>query len=235
MPDLFSAHHTSKTSLKAFYNPELTRARTNIAQMLEIAFNTYRDESFTMRSITDRINAMGFPKKLNYKQVQPRISELLANNKIYRTGKTIQENNIHVALMKFGHGNYVKRKTYFQIYQEEVEKRVNPDVVILIKKEVDRLFKYNKNKTSTPKPTITTIIDEDKIFLLSKEWLDSPNVLNTCYDKNSSTFQVQMKNFTTYQYFDVPIAKWEESKVAPSIGSWMHRNLKGFYRYARIT
>ena len=72
--------------------------------------------------------------------------------------------------------------------------------------------------------------------------VDSSNVSGIGYDTESQTLAIEMLDNHLYYYLDVPIehyngllncknaGRWEIS----SIGSYLHRNLKGSYRYVRI-
>ncbi len=62
----------------------------------------------------------------------------------------------------------------------------------------------------------------------------SSNVSKIGYDSDNSILEVQFLNGSIYQYFNVPGHIWESFKQADSIGSFLHQNIKGQYRYARI-
>lgn len=62
----------------------------------------------------------------------------------------------------------------------------------------------------------------------------SSNVEAIGYDKDSQTLQVEFKNGSVYQYFDVPENVFNELRDAGSIGGYLASNIKGIYRYSRI-
>lgn len=69
---------------------------------------------------------------------------------------------------------------------------------------------------------------------LFKDWSDSPNVAWTKYYEDKTIMEVAFQNGSVYQYLDVPMSIWDNSIVCPSIGSFMHRNIKGVFRYSRV-
>jgi hypothetical protein len=62
----------------------------------------------------------------------------------------------------------------------------------------------------------------------------SSNVARISYEEKSSTLEVEFHNGSIYQYYDVPEQIWEAFKAADSKGQFIHQNLKGQYRYARV-
>lgn len=62
----------------------------------------------------------------------------------------------------------------------------------------------------------------------------SSNVARISYDETTSTLEVEFLNGSVYQYYDVPNRIWEDFKSAGSKGQFIHQNLKGQYRYARV-
>ena len=62
----------------------------------------------------------------------------------------------------------------------------------------------------------------------------SSNVASIGYDDESKTMEVAFHNGATYQYFDVPGSVFENFRNAESQGNFLHREIKGIYRYARI-
>ena len=67
-----------------------------------------------------------------------------------------------------------------------------------------------------------------------KEWADSPNIEYTLYSLDDNVLEVKYKDNNVYQYANVPLKIWEQLIKAPSIGSWMHRNLKGKFGFVRV-
>ena len=64
--------------------------------------------------------------------------------------------------------------------------------------------------------------------------VDSSNIAAVGYDVGSSTLQVEFNNGTAYQYFDVPEHIFEGLRDSDSVGSFLHANIKGNYRYSKV-
>lgn len=62
----------------------------------------------------------------------------------------------------------------------------------------------------------------------------SSNIEAIGYDENSQTLQIEFKNGSIYQYFDVPENIFNELRDAGSIGGYLAANIKGTYRYSRV-
>lgn len=70
---------------------------------------------------------------------------------------------------------------------------------------------------------------------LVKYWPDSPNVERTTYSEELLILEVEFKNKSIYQYRDVPITLWRSLEKAVSIGTFLHREVKGNFRYSRVS
>lgn len=64
--------------------------------------------------------------------------------------------------------------------------------------------------------------------------VDSSNVESVGYDEDSSTLQIEFKNGSTYQYFDVPEDVFIGLRDADSVGRYLTAMIKGTYRYSRV-
>jgi hypothetical protein len=66
--------------------------------------------------------------------------------------------------------------------------------------------------------------------------VSSDNILAIGYEAASLTLQVEFKDGHVYQYFDVPMAVYEEFMNPPggSHGKYLAAHIKGQYRYARL-
>jgi len=64
--------------------------------------------------------------------------------------------------------------------------------------------------------------------------VSSSNVGAIGYDENNQALYVSFLNNTLYVYKGVPIGEFEGLKNAPSIGSYLHRNIKNLFPYERI-
>ena len=62
----------------------------------------------------------------------------------------------------------------------------------------------------------------------------SSNVDSIGYDENTQELYVRFLNNSLYVYKNVPKIEFEGMKDAPSIGSYIHRNLKNVYAYERV-
>lgn len=62
----------------------------------------------------------------------------------------------------------------------------------------------------------------------------SSNIEAIGYDAGSETLQVEFKNGSTYQYFDVPERVFEELRDAGSVGAYLSSNIKGVFRFSRV-
>lgn len=63
--------------------------------------------------------------------------------------------------------------------------------------------------------------------------VSSSNVESVGYDEDSGTLEVEFKNGTLYQYFDVPQGTYDGLVSADSVGGYLAANIKGVYRYSR--
>ncbi|MGY1889303.1 KTSC domain-containing protein [Pseudomonas jessenii] len=63
--------------------------------------------------------------------------------------------------------------------------------------------------------------------------VSSSNVESVGFDEDSETLEVEFKNGTLYQYFDVPKNVYEGLVGADSVGGYLAANIKGVYRYSR--
>ena len=64
--------------------------------------------------------------------------------------------------------------------------------------------------------------------------VDSNNVRAVGFDDAPNTLQVKFLNGSLYQYFDVPRHVFDELLAAGSVGSYLHRTVKGVYRYSQV-
>jgi hypothetical protein len=64
--------------------------------------------------------------------------------------------------------------------------------------------------------------------------VDSSNVAAVGYEEDSQTLQVEFNNGSTYQYFDVPQAIFDDLLGASSVGQYLNKIVKGTYRYSRV-
>lgn len=64
--------------------------------------------------------------------------------------------------------------------------------------------------------------------------VSSSNVDSIGYDDATQTLRIDFLNGTAYIYKGVPRVEFDGLQSAPSIGSYLHRNIKNMYPYERI-
>jgi len=67
----------------------------------------------------------------------------------------------------------------------------------------------------------------------TKQTPDSSQIKSIGYDSESKVFEVIYKNGAKYHYSNVSPELWEEAKTAPSIGKFVHANIKS-HEYKKI-
>ena len=68
------------------------------------------------------------------------------------------------------------------------------------------------------------------------DWFETPessNIARFRYETETLTFEIEFKDGSIYQYFDVPEPVHDAFCQAASKGKFLHQNLRGVYRYAR--
>lgn len=69
---------------------------------------------------------------------------------------------------------------------------------------------------------------------IEKEYVVSSNVEAVGYDEDTQTLRVWFINGSVYDYSGVGIMEYEGLKNAPSVGSYLHKNIKGQYAYQKV-
>lgn len=69
---------------------------------------------------------------------------------------------------------------------------------------------------------------------MNRESVSSSNVESVGYDEESQTLEIEFKNGSTYQYFDVPLNIYTGLIHADSVGGYLAEIIKGSYRYSRV-
>ena len=64
--------------------------------------------------------------------------------------------------------------------------------------------------------------------------VSSSNLNSVGYDEQSMTLEVEFKDGTLYQYFDVPTAVHQELLGAGSVGQYFAQNIRNSFRYSRL-
>lgn len=69
---------------------------------------------------------------------------------------------------------------------------------------------------------------------INKEYISSSNVEAVGHDEESETLRVWFLNGSIYDYSGVNSMEFEALRDAPSVGSYLHRNIKGQYPYEKV-
>lgn len=62
----------------------------------------------------------------------------------------------------------------------------------------------------------------------------SSNVDSIGYHPDTQTLRVRFNNGSVYEYMNVPPMEFEQLRTAPSVGSYLNRNVKGNYPYQKV-
>jgi hypothetical protein len=63
------------------------------------------------------------------------------------------------------------------------------------------------------------------------EFPGSSNLMSATYDPDVENLEVQFNDGSAYTYFSVPASIYRGLSLAPSAGSYFHRQIKGRYAY----
>ena len=69
---------------------------------------------------------------------------------------------------------------------------------------------------------------------LERQPVRSSSVASIGYDGGARVLEVEFSNGSVYQYVDVPTGVYESLMQAPSIGRYMHANVRDRYRYTQV-
>lgn len=69
---------------------------------------------------------------------------------------------------------------------------------------------------------------------IEKEYVSSSNIEAIGYDEDTETLRIWFLNGSIYDYSGVKLMEFEGLKNAPSLGSYMHQNIRGQYPYEKI-
>lgn len=69
---------------------------------------------------------------------------------------------------------------------------------------------------------------------IEKEQVSSSNVEAVGYDEKTETLRVWFLSGSIYDYKGVRKMEYEALRDAPSVGSYLHRNIKGQYAYEKV-
>lgn len=69
---------------------------------------------------------------------------------------------------------------------------------------------------------------------IEKDYVSSSNLEAIGYDEDTETLRVWFLNGTAYDYSGVGLMEYEALRDAPSVGSYLARNIKGQYPYEKV-
>lgn len=69
---------------------------------------------------------------------------------------------------------------------------------------------------------------------IEKEYVSSSNIEAVGYDGDSQILRIWFLNGSTYDYSGVGSMEYEALRDAPSVGSYLHQNIKGQYPYEKV-
>jgi len=64
--------------------------------------------------------------------------------------------------------------------------------------------------------------------------VDSSNISSIGFDEDSNTLEVEFRSGAIYQYFDVPLAVYQDFLDSPSKGQYYAQHIKGYYRFVKV-
>lgn len=67
-----------------------------------------------------------------------------------------------------------------------------------------------------------------------RQHVSSSNIRSIGYDPDSTTLEVEFHGGRIYHYYNVPEYIYNGIMSAGSKGSYLHRNVKGRYRYRQV-
>jgi hypothetical protein len=69
---------------------------------------------------------------------------------------------------------------------------------------------------------------------MQRQAVSSSTIAEIGYDEPRRILEIQFRNGTTYQYFDISPQEHQGLMAAGSQGQYLNANIKGKYRYARV-
>lgn len=69
---------------------------------------------------------------------------------------------------------------------------------------------------------------------MDRQPVSSSNLASVGYDSGSETLEVEFKNGSIYQYYNVPQVMFESLMQAPSVGSFFNANIRNNYACAKL-
>lgn len=69
---------------------------------------------------------------------------------------------------------------------------------------------------------------------MNRDSVASSNIASIGYDEPAQTLEVEFKDGSVYQYYNVQQALYEQLMQAGSKGQFLHYNIKNAYPYSRV-
>jgi hypothetical protein len=69
---------------------------------------------------------------------------------------------------------------------------------------------------------------------VNRDSVASSNISSIGYDEPAQTLEVEFKDGSVYQYYNVQRALYEQLMQAGSKGQFLHYNIKNVYPYSRV-
>lgn len=69
---------------------------------------------------------------------------------------------------------------------------------------------------------------------MNRDPVASSNLVSMGYDPDSETLEIEFRNGTIYQYYNIPQALYEQFVTANSMGSFLNTHIRNAYPYSRV-
>lgn len=69
---------------------------------------------------------------------------------------------------------------------------------------------------------------------MERQAVDSSSIASIGYSPDSETLEVEFKNQTIYEYYNVPQVIFDQLMAAPSIGSYFSTNIRNIFANSRV-
>ncbi len=70
--------------------------------------------------------------------------------------------------------------------------------------------------------------------MIARTPVQSSNVLSVGYDEETQTLEIEYKDGSVYQYYNVPASVYSELLATSSVGRFIHQYIKNAYPFARV-
>ena len=69
---------------------------------------------------------------------------------------------------------------------------------------------------------------------MDRTTVDSSNLASVGYEPNTLTLEIEFKDGSVYQFFDVPETEWQNLMWASSHGEYFSAQIRNNYRYTKL-